>query len=344
MNLRKPLNSSDLLRGVAWTPALIVSLLAILLGSAILLRDGAPLVTALLTAAPDPDRPDALSEVALQHHEAASLAKARFDKRSFFHDPPIPVKPPPPYRPPPPPPPQEDLPDPGPPPPPLKYGGPKPYGILGDMVFFTNKGTIKLGEERDGIKVLAIKAPWSVKLGWERGEYEESVWEFSEKFLQNALSDQDGDAKGLLKADGSNETLNALAGSTPANLPALASRPMGGAADVPAGRAGRAVPQPSPPSEEELAAAMEKARQQEAGDEQAESAPAPGQAPSHRAPYSASEIAALDRMGASKALQEAGKAKNDPNLDPETKKLYQQEYDQLLAHLRSLNTGGGGSR
>jgi hypothetical protein len=81
-------------------------------------------------------------------------------KRPKTVEPPKPVTPPP---------------DPGPPPPPATYTGPAPTSVFGDYVIFgslsENDKRIKIGETKSGIKVLEISAPYTVRLGYQRGEY-----------------------------------------------------------------------------------------------------------------------------------------------------------------------------
>lgn len=71
--------------------------------------------------------------------------------------------------------------DPGPPPIPRTYTGPMPSSVLGDYVVFGSlteeDKRIKLGETRAGITVIAINAPYSVKLGYQRGEFTVDLWQ-----------------------------------------------------------------------------------------------------------------------------------------------------------------------
>ena len=343
--LSRSLSSSDLFRGVVWSTALAVSVAGIVIGGVVLLRHVPPLATALLSGAPDPTRPNGLNEVVERHDESAAVAKGRFDKRSFFFDPPAPRPKPQPAPPPPPPPPPIDTTPPPPPPPPAKYGGPKPYSIFGDMVFFSNKGVIKLGEERDGVKVLAINAPWTVKLGWERGEYEESIWESIDKHLTNALADGETGSKGLFAADKANEALDGIAGvagSTPSAPSASARTVLKPQTPSGRGKAGE--------SAEEAARAHEDGGEEQKHDEAAsgstggEGEGETEQPAERRVPYTKEQIEGFDRMAAAKALQEASKAKNDPKLDDATKKIYQEEYDLIVAHLKNMNAQGGSKK
>jgi hypothetical protein len=52
--------------------------------------------------------------------------------------------------------------------------------VIGNYVFFATLGdenkSIKVGESKNGISVISVNAPYSVKLGYQRGEYTVSVW------------------------------------------------------------------------------------------------------------------------------------------------------------------------
>ena len=55
--------------------------------------------------------------------------------------------------------------------PPPNYPGPSILFVLGDEVWFHNGMHISVGEESDGVTVIASDAPWSVTLGHSDGEY-----------------------------------------------------------------------------------------------------------------------------------------------------------------------------
>lgn len=60
--------------------------------------------------------------------------------------------------------------------PPSKYDGPKVIGVYGNEVWFKDNLKIPVGEENDGVKVLQINAPWTVKLAYAGGEYDVSIF------------------------------------------------------------------------------------------------------------------------------------------------------------------------
>lgn len=104
----------------------------------------------------------------------------RFSGRSIFY---VPKEPRRPTRPVPPAPPRvvtETAPPPPPPPSPpsapTKYAGPSIRGILGNEVFFDSGKRVKVGDSADGVGVLKINGPFSIRLGWKNGEYEVSLF------------------------------------------------------------------------------------------------------------------------------------------------------------------------
>ena len=118
---------------------------------------------------------EVLAKLMDEHDKEMSTYQARFNGRSLFFKPPAPALRPRPA----PPPPQEDPPPPPPPPPASTvYTGPSVVAILGDEVWFRAPRAgetglrIRVGDQREGITVLAVNAPWSVQLGYERGEYD----------------------------------------------------------------------------------------------------------------------------------------------------------------------------
>jgi hypothetical protein len=140
------------------------------------------LLLALLTFGGNVDPATTLENSLKKHEQLAKVDRDRFDGRSAFFMPPAPVRNIPKPAPPP------KIEKPLPPPAPVisaEYRGEKPKSVLGPIVYFENF-QIKVGEENNGIKVLATNAPWSVKLGYEGGEYEVVLWTRSkEDFFTN---------------------------------------------------------------------------------------------------------------------------------------------------------------
>ncbi|MDP7005366.1 MAG: hypothetical protein QF718_04055 [Phycisphaerales bacterium] len=127
-----------------------------------------------------------------KHDEYALIDISRFKGRSAFFKP---IRKPPPPPPPPPPPanvpePEDSIIDPGPPPPPDDYRGPDFIAIIGEEAWFRSSGSgfgnvirIKVGEEKDGLKVVSTTAPSIVKVEYLRGEYDLDLFERDEPFF-----------------------------------------------------------------------------------------------------------------------------------------------------------------
>lgn len=126
---------------------------------------------------------------------------------------------------------------------PATYGGTKPTGIFGDIIFFGADKRVPIGEKMGDVEVLGVEPPFIVKLGWtksghERGEYKVSIWEYSQDlfsrpnpfpkmsltgFKEVGGSGTDGAAKEGSAAGGS----TGLPGSGPSKPGDRGSRPGG---------------------------------------------------------------------------------------------------------------------
>ena len=165
-----------LLRGASWSTALGASLIAIAIGAVVLGASSRAFLGAVISGGADEADPRLVDPLVEQHAEATELALKRFNGRSafFLPPPPRPPTPPKPILPPPPPPePPKNVEPTKPPPPPATYTGPKsPYGIMGDTVLFSDGKHLKVGEEDNGVKVLGVSPPWTVRLAHKGGEYD----------------------------------------------------------------------------------------------------------------------------------------------------------------------------
>jgi hypothetical protein len=137
-----------------------------------------------------------------EHEQTQASYVARFDGRSIFFKP-RPVREPEPERvvqrtpePPPPPPPPQDT---GPEPPPPTYTGPSIRGFWGDEVWFHGDLRIKVGQEKDGVQVLAVNPPWSARIAHARGEYDVPLFERSMDDLLAGAGSSNGRLTGLLE-------------------------------------------------------------------------------------------------------------------------------------------------
>lgn len=123
---------------------------------------------------------------------AADIAK--FNGRSAFFKPiPIPRARPEPkdpvvHTPPPPPPPVPT----GPPPAPATYLGPPMIALIGDEAWFRGSGSgmdsvirIKVGEEKEGIKLVSTEEPTRAIVEYRRGEYELDLFSYEEPFFED---------------------------------------------------------------------------------------------------------------------------------------------------------------
>jgi hypothetical protein len=74
--------------------------------------------------------------------------------------------------------------------PPDHYTGPSPCAMLGNEVWFKPLPSshlplvLHIGEEKDGVKLLAANPPWSIKVGHQGGEYNVTLFnDRTEQFL-----------------------------------------------------------------------------------------------------------------------------------------------------------------
>ena len=156
----------------------IVSAAAVGLSAVVVAFGVGAIGRSLLQPSIDADSSNPLASLNEESGDLLEKSRKRFEGRSMYSLPPRPV---PKVRvveqPKPPEPPKVDL---GPPPPAATYTGPAPSSVLGDFVFFASltdeDKRIKVGETKAGITVLAVNAPYSVKLGYQRGEYTVPMW------------------------------------------------------------------------------------------------------------------------------------------------------------------------
>lgn len=69
--------------------------------------------------------------------------------------------------------------------PPTTYTGPAVNFVLGNEVWFKNHLTLSVGEESDGVKVIATDPPWKVRLGHAGGEYDVELFKKIDLFKDN---------------------------------------------------------------------------------------------------------------------------------------------------------------
>jgi len=164
--------------GVPVPTTLVLSTCGIIIGSSFIIGGALGVIKSTTEDSVLAEQANVISRI-LEDNQLLERSQERFVGRSIFY---IPKEPRRPTRPAPPTPPRVETEPPPPPPPPpppsapSKYAGPGIRGILGNEVFFDNGSRIKVGDSGDGVNVLKINGPFSVRLGWRSGEYEVSLF------------------------------------------------------------------------------------------------------------------------------------------------------------------------
>ncbi len=203
--------------GLRVSKPVVISTIAIGISAVIVWQGVASVMSAVISPSLTAEEADPIALLQKDEGNLLETSRARFVGRSMYQLPPAPVRrpkvveQPKPVAPPP---------DPGPPPPPASYTGPAPTSVFGDYVMFSTLSDadkrIKLGETKSGIKVLEINAPYSVKLGYQRGEYTVNLWpRINESFLRGGMPA--GTMSGIVEGSGA-----AATGTTPAANPITA--------------------------------------------------------------------------------------------------------------------------
>jgi hypothetical protein len=280
----------------------IVTAVALFVTSGFVLASLATVLSAGLESSVQSEDADVVSKI-LANNRVLDQSEKRFTGRSIFYiprAPRVPTPPPPPRvvtEAPPPPPIVEE------PPPriPSTYGGPAITGILGKEVFFDNNKRIPEGQESDGVKVMVIRGPFNVQLGWKGGEYELDLFtkELPDYFSEPPFAD-----------GGASDLFNSPA--APASSTRTASQ--GSSSD-------RSSAQMS-------AREMSNQRAAEAARERA----APAEIPE---PLDPAKLAEMDRMDAIRAMTKINSALRRQDIDQETKTRLQSDRKQLETRIRS---------
>ena len=161
---------------------LVASVVAIAFASLVMAAQLADLAEGVLTPQPreDPTRAR-IDSYLVEHAGAMNTYRGRFDGRSVFFKP----------KPPPPPPrpikiaervPATPPPPPGPTAPPLTYSGPSISFVVGNEVWFHDGLHASVGEEVNGVTIIASDPPWTVTLGYGGGEYAIKLFERKKLF------------------------------------------------------------------------------------------------------------------------------------------------------------------
>lgn len=294
---------TDLLR----SPRVIASAVAVTVLAIVGVTAVSDLGGSLLAPGVDPERADRVSPEFTRHEQMALIHRKRFEGRSLFT---TPLKPP--SRPKPAPvvraePPKPVAP-PKPPGPPATYGGPRPTGVIADMLVLAGGRTVKVGESGDGVTVVAILPPDEVRLKWSGGEYTVSL---REKFDTSVLS------------SGSSGSIGR---TNPPGITPVAADPGAAPAAAPAGPATPAATPPASPTP--AAPGIQPA------------APSPGAqdlAPAIPDALDASAIGAMGREQASKALEDVSRALRGRSGDPAVKERLERERQLLIDRVNTLD-------
>ncbi|MAI72032.1 MAG: hypothetical protein CMM01_14115 [Rhodopirellula sp.] len=286
---------------------LVTSLLAIAIAAVVLLMEVPGLLSAVTTPSWEDDAGDTMAVLAASHAEQAEINRRRFTGRSPFVVPSRPrSRPKAPVARPRETPKAPEVPK-GPPPPPSTYTGPKPTGILGTLVLFGSaEDVIALGDEKDGVRVLAIIDLWQVRLAHKGGEYDVDLIARESKFFNNP-------------APPPSATKKIFVSDSKVAMPAAAE------IDPPSssGNANNETPATGTPVTEE------------APPEYADPKTLPP-------PLSDDEIMALSPSDATMAFNRATKALQRTDLDPRSRIRLQHEVEQLEAVREGKTVQGSG--
>ncbi|MDA0215227.1 MAG: hypothetical protein O2875_07675 [Planctomycetota bacterium] len=329
-----------------WSIPLIGSLLAIASCVWVVAAELLPIAFTLFTSQSQNETTSAMSKAIEQHEELIKVSVDRFTGRSLFMMPSPPPRPAPPtpapVAPPPPPPP--------PPPPvaPSEYTGTKPTGVLGSLVFFGSDLTILVGEEKNGIKVLAVEPPFNMKIGHMGGTYSVSIWEPTDLTkLSMPFSKSSTRTPPIVKVQAeqtksvTNEKIERPNPANPATPPVAITPPIqietavdtGDEPDPDSSDAERATPRivapVSPRSSEGFTSSG-----------QTQPPPVPPTIPSHSEslqPITAEQISTMSQGDVASALARVARARQTQGLDQATQDRLRSEFGLLRERQSSFN-------
>lgn len=315
-----------LLRGVTWSPALIMSIAGVALVGAVVIANAPALSRAVMTSPPDDEGSSGLAALLPDHVASAEKAQKRFSGRYLFYPPPAPKPPPQPYVPPPPVKEPEVVVD-NTPKVPATYEGKKPSFFVGDTIYFSDSMKLRIGEEADGITFISADAPWSVKLGHKGGEYDVPIVDFpsGNAGMLGGDTGAAGTTPWLLPPGHAEEAFMGLKAAASAATPPPSAAPTRGPGKV--GEKGRRGEDPAKD------AAKRDAEGQEHADGGADHKPPAVEVPPA---LSQSEIEKMDRPTALAALSKVSRAKGGgKDLDEPTKKRLEEEFKQLMDRVKA---------
>lgn len=160
--------------GMRVSTSVLVSAVAVGVSAVVVAVSLGSIASTLVLPSIDESESDPISTLATKSTEEIDRSRKRFDNRSMYTLPSPPPRRTPVVK-------REEpkLPpviDPGPPPVPKTYAGPQPTSVVGEFVVFGSlpeeDKRIKVGQTKAGVKVIAIDAPYFVKIGYQGGEFD----------------------------------------------------------------------------------------------------------------------------------------------------------------------------
>lgn len=319
--------------GVRWSGPVVLGIVAVIaivsMGIAGFVRVG----SAMFAPSADPSAENAFEDLLSQHDATLAINRKRFDGRSAF------FMPSPPAPPPPPPPPPSDVKekDPGPPPeppPPMEYTGSKVIACIGGSVYLADGSRVAIGEEKNGVRVVATNPPWDVTLHHLKKDYVVSTLpDSTESFLGGSISSFGSSTPGME----SPSSVRGAAATPKTNTP---PKNAGAAPPVVKQPDGRTLPAEetaphlpaagSPPAPDAPANAAAPSGEPQAGD--------PAHAAAADAPpaFTKAQIDQMDRTTLTQAMATVSRSRLNRSLDEATRTRLNQEFAWMQARIKSL--------
>ena len=328
-----------------WSIPLIGSFLALAVCGWVVAAQLFPIAVTLMTSQNESETNSAMNKAIEKHDSLVKVSVDRFTGRSLFTMPSPPPRPaPPPAAPvatPPPPPP--------PPPPsaPSEYTGTKPTGMLGRMIFFGSDLTIQVGEEKNGIQILAVEPPTNVRIGHMGGIYSVAVWAPTDMSKLNTAGNSSSSAMKFTtirvpnaneKSAASEQAQAITQGITQGTIPASPIAPIAPTAPAPAQSSIDTNDEPNPDAPDAQREAQRSARPPSArpsaggnGSNQPQLPPpaATGTPESPLLPITPEQISAMSQGDVASALARVARARQSQGLDQATQDRLRSEFGLL---------------
>ena len=325
-----------------WSIPLIGSLLAAGICGWVVAAGLFPIAVTLMTSQNQSETNTAMNKAIEKHDSLAKVSADRFTGRSLFTMPSPPPRPAPPpaapVAPPPPPPPAP------PPSAPSEYTGTKPTGMLGQMIFFGSELTIRVGEEKNGLKIIAVEPPTNVRIGHMGGIYSVAVWAPTDMSKLNTAGNSSSSAIKFTtirvpnaneKSAASEQAQAITQGITQGTIPAS---PIAPTAPAPAQSSINTNDEPNPDAPDAQREAQRSARPPSArpsaggnGSNQPQLPPpaATGTPESPLLPITPEQISAMSQGDVASALARVARARQSQGLDQATQDRLRSEFGLL---------------